>query len=76
MVKFLSDVDYIQHTGFALSFPNRTFSSKLMMLCMQEDKIRFNLEQKIIRPIKARDRVAGRGMDCFLFFPSSLILRL
>ena len=33
-----------QHTGCALSFLNRTFSSKLMMLCMQEDIIRFNLE--------------------------------
>ena len=65
-----------QHTGCALSFPNRTFSSKPMMLYMQEDTIRFNREQKIIRTIKARDGVAGREMDCFLFFPSSLILRI
>ena len=65
VVKFLSNVDYMGTTACLLCFImlDRTVSLKPIKLCLQEDIIRFIFEQKLIRTI----RVAGRGMDGFLF---------
>ena len=72
VVKLLSHVDSWHICAKAvqsLSFFNIIFDSETMVICIQEDIVRFNRKQKwlpnhmslVPRGIKVRDGVAGKG---------------
>ena len=77
VVKLLSHVDSWHICAKAvqsLSFLNISFDSEPMLICIQEDIMRFNRKQKklqkhmslVPRGIEVRDWVAGKGLGCIL----------